>query len=579
MPLELDQIYSSLDRLTVALGPNGANANGALTDLLETTAANFGGQGAKFRQTLADFSTLSETLDDNKEELFGSLTELEGFVSTLADNDDTVRRFNQSLADVSTMLSGESDELSAALANLSTALGQVGTFVEENKASLGRNITGLNRVAKILVKRRSELDQILRIAPVALTNLALAYNPDTGTLDTNANLGNLVHELESDPGRLLCALVSANDDQGTICDLIEGLLPAPGRPSSRLRRLRQAEPEAGLPEQVRPLAERSGDGPMMRKKLAAGVALLISSVVLSGCDFDVYQLPLPGGTDVGDDPMSITVEFRDVLDLVPQSTVKVNDVNVGKVTDVELDGYTAKVTLELQKDTELPDNAIAEIRQTSLLGEKFVSLSPPTEGASDNPLGDGDIIPLERSGRNPEVEEVLGALSLVLNGGGVAQLKTIASELNLALEGREDSAKSVLTQIDSLMGQLDENRTDIVNAIDSLDRLASSAREQQDSIDAALVELPSALESIDGQREDLVKMLGALNRLGDVGVRVIKASKDSTIEAVPAAAAGAHRARQLRRRVHRLDQRVPDLPVRRRGRRSRPPGGSQPAHG
>ena len=221
-----------------------------------------------------------------------------------------------------------------------------------------------------------------------------------------------------------------------------------------------------------------------------------------------------------------------MLDLVPQSSVKVNDVNVGKVTDVELDGYTAKVTLELRKDTDLPDNAIAEIRQTSLLGEKFVSLSPPPEGASTGELGDGDTIPLERSGRNPEVEEVLGALSLVLNGGGVAQLKTIASELNLALEGREDSAKSVLTQIDSLMGQLDENRTDIVNAIDSLNRLAVSAREQQGSIDAALDELPSALESIDGQREDLVKMLEALNRLGDVGVRVIQASKESTIESV-----------------------------------------------
>ncbi len=78
VPLELDQIYSSLDRLTVALGPNGANANGALTDLLESTAANFGGQGAKFRQTLADFSTLSETLDDNKEELFGSLDRARG---------------------------------------------------------------------------------------------------------------------------------------------------------------------------------------------------------------------------------------------------------------------------------------------------------------------------------------------------------------------------------------------------------------------------------------------------------------------------------------------------------------------
>jgi phospholipid/cholesterol/gamma-HCH transport system substrate-binding protein len=270
----------------------------------------------------------------------------------------------------------------------------------------------------------------------------------------------------------------------------------------------------------------------MRQKLATLVALLIGSVVLSGCDFDVYQLPLPGGTDTGDNPMSVKVEFRDVLDLVPQSNVKVNDVNVGKVSDVELDGYTATVTLELAKDTELPDNAIAEIRQTSLLGEKFVSLSPPAEGASAEPLGSGDVIPLERSGRNPEVEEVLGALSLVLNGGGVAQLKTIASEINLALEGREDSAKSVLTQVESLMTQLDDNRSDIVSAIDSINRLGASARRQQGSIDAALEQLPSALESIDGQREDLVKMLGALNRLGDVGVRVIRASKESTVEAV-----------------------------------------------
>ncbi len=100
-----------------------------------------------------------------------------------------------------------------------------------------------------------------------------------------------------------------------------------------------------------------------------------ASLTISGCGFDVYKLPLPGGTDVGDDPITVHIMFRDVLDLVPQSTVKVNDVNVGKVTDVRLDGFTADVTVQLRKDTELPDNAVATIRQTSLLGEKFVSLA------------------------------------------------------------------------------------------------------------------------------------------------------------------------------------------------------------
>lgn len=262
--------------------------------------------------------------------------------------------------------------------------------------------------------------------------------------------------------------------------------------------------------------------------VAAVAGVLVGSLALTGCDFDVYQLPLPGGTEVDDDAIEVTVMFADVLDLVPQSTVKVNDVSVGKVTDVDLSGYVAEVTVELRSDTRLPDNAVAEIRQTSLLGEKFVSLGAPESGA-EGELSDGETIPLERTGRNPEVEEVLGALSLVLNGGGIAQLKTISQELNQALAGREGAARSVLTQVDTLMANLDAGKADIVGAIESLDRLARTAQEQQGTIDAALEELPSALDSLDRQREDLVTMLRSLNELGDVGVRVIEQTKDATI--------------------------------------------------
>ncbi|WP_435769981.1 MCE family protein [Nocardioides sp. SYSU DS0651] len=269
----------------------------------------------------------------------------------------------------------------------------------------------------------------------------------------------------------------------------------------------------------------------LRRRLRAATALLLGMVVLTGCSFDVYELPLPGGADTGDDPIEVKVVFADVLDLVPKSSVKVNEVTVGQVKDVELQGYRALVTLEVRRDVDLPDNATASIRQTSLLGEKFVSLDAP-ESPTGEQLGDGDVIPISRTGRNPEVEEVLGALSLVLNGGGIAQMKTIASELNLALEGREDAAKSVLTQVESLVGQLDERKADIVDAIESINRLAVSAREHQDSIDLALEELPSALDSLDRQRDDLVLMLEGLNELSDVGVRVINATRASTVSSL-----------------------------------------------
>ena len=267
---------------------------------------------------------------------------------------------------------------------------------------------------------------------------------------------------------------------------------------------------------------------LRRTRLALG--LLAASLTLSACEFDVYSLPLPGGPDTGEDPITVTAMFADVLDLVPKSTVKINDITVGAVTDVDLDGYTALVTMELQNDVDLPDDAVARLRQTSLLGEKFVELDAPADGGNAERLGDGDLIQLEQTGRNPEVEEVLGALSLVLNGGGVAQLKTIASELNNALEGREESARSVLQQLDVFTETLDDNKADIVDAIERLNQLAISVRQQQGTIDEALDELPSALRSLDAQREDLVTMLESLNELGDVGVRVIEQSKDTTIE-------------------------------------------------
>jgi virulence factor Mce-like protein len=228
VPIELDQIYESLDTLNVALGPNGANRDGALSDLLAVTADNFDGQGADLRSTVGNFARLTATLDNNKEELFGSAEQLGKFINTLAENDQTVRSFNQSLADVSDLLEGEKEELSASLRNLSVALTEVSSFVKDNREVLGRNISGLNRVSKVLVKQRDALDEILTVGPLALNNLALTYNPQAGTLDTRANVGELVNQLSADPATYLCGLTSQVKGAEGVCDTIQQVLPRSG---------------------------------------------------------------------------------------------------------------------------------------------------------------------------------------------------------------------------------------------------------------------------------------------------------------------------------------------------------------
>ena len=144
------------------------------------------------------------------------------------------------------------------------------------------------------------------------------------------------------------------------------------------------------------------------------------------------------------------------------------------------------------------------------------------------------MIGLDRTGRNPEVEEVFGALALLLNGGGVGQLKTIVSELNNAFAGREGEVRSVLDQIRTLHGPArpEQGRRSSRRSRTPTGSPPSCASRTR-TIKSALDDVPATrCASVNRQRADLVKLLKALTRLSGVGVRVIQASKESTINSL-----------------------------------------------
>jgi phospholipid/cholesterol/gamma-HCH transport system substrate-binding protein len=262
------------------------------------------------------------------------------------------------------------------------------------------------------------------------------------------------------------------------------------------------------------------------RALAAGLAV----AAVSGCGFrGAASIPLPGGEGTGDDAYEVTIEFQDVIDLVPQSAVKVADVTVGSVRSIEVDGFTARVVVSVNPEVELPANSTASVRQTSLLGEKFVSLQPPPDGAGRGQLRGGDVIGLERTTRSAEIEEVLGALSLVLNGGSLEQLQVINKEVVAALEGREADVKSALRSLETFVGELDQQKAQIVRALDSLDRFTGRLVNDRQILATALEDIPAGVEVLTEQREEITRLLTSLDQLGDVAVRVINASKDNTV--------------------------------------------------
>ena len=281
---------------------------------------------------------------------------------------------------------------------------------------------------------------------------------------------------------------------------------------------------------------------MARGKVLQLAALAsVAALTLSGCGFHgLYSAPLPGGADLGSHPYHVLVDFADVLDLVPQSSVKVNDVSVGKVESVKLIGWQAEVQIAVNGDVTLPANADAQVRQTSLLGEKFVSLSYPTdEAASATTLAQASHpgyayphIPISRTGSTPEIEEVLGALSLLLNGGGLEQVKTITHELDQALDGHTADIRSLLDQTRTLTTSLNTQKARILTAIDNLDTLADTLNRQKQVLAGALDTLPQAVKILADEKTQFVTLLTSLNTLSTVTVKVVNGATTNFVSAL-----------------------------------------------
>ncbi len=266
---------------------------------------------------------------------------------------------------------------------------------------------------------------------------------------------------------------------------------------------------------------------MKRIAVLAAVFALAAGCTSTGVS-GIYDVPLPGGADLGDHPYRVTVEFSDVLDLVPQAAVKVNDVVVGRVESIKLGkDWTPKVVVAVNGDVKLPADATASLRQSSLLGEKFVELEAPA--GNHGQLRNGAVITADRTNRRTEVEEVFGALSLLLNGGGIGQLRTISQELSKALTGNEPQIRAFLSNVNELVTNLDDHRGDITTALDGLNKLATTLAGRNDQIRGALTDLTPGLQALSDQRTALVTMLQSLDSLSTVAVDTIKHSRDDMV--------------------------------------------------
>ncbi|MFC7502736.1 MCE family protein [Nocardioides sp. GCM10030258] len=261
---------------------------------------------------------------------------------------------------------------------------------------------------------------------------------------------------------------------------------------------------------------------------ALAVVGVIAGVLSSSCAIQPNDHTLPGQAAVGDDGYTVHVHFDQIENLVPNSTVQKDNVVIGTVGEIEVDGWEAVVELHLLDDVQLPGDAMFSIGQKTLLGAQYVEVSAApaaTDARVDAVLRQGDVIGVEQTGSYPATEQVLGAVALLLNNGGLSQISTITGELSTALEGRVPDTRNLIRHTNELLVVLDTNRNEIVSALESLDALSAGLNADQRKFVNAVKRISPGLRVLEEERENLVKAVTDTARVSKRAVRVVQVNE------------------------------------------------------
>ena len=263
---------------------------------------------------------------------------------------------------------------------------------------------------------------------------------------------------------------------------------------------------------------------MIARVTARRVFAIGCSVVLTatGCAFHgLNSLPLPGAVGRGPGANIYHVEIPNVGTMESNSPVMINDVVVGSVGTMRVQGWHADVEISVKRDVVVPANVVASVGQTSLLGSMHLELNTPLGQSGSGRLQPGATIPLSRSSVYPSTEQTLSSLGAVVNGGGLGQIGEIVHNFSAALSGREGAVRDLLTRLDTFVGTLDQQRDNIVDSIQALNRLSGTFAGQRDVLTQALRKIPPALDVLIKERPRLTTALDKLRVFSNTATGLI----------------------------------------------------------
>ena len=281
-----------------------------------------------------------------------------------------------------------------------------------------------------------------------------------------------------------------------------------------------------------------------KHEIGVGILVVVAAGLLAFMSIKVGSL-----RNVGDE-IKLNVVLGDAAGLSDGAAVRVAGVQIGQILSMGVDHDKASLSISVSKSAAIRNDAKVQVRARSILGEKYLEVTPQSK---DAPLiADGAT--LQVGTEQTEIDELVNSLGPLVSAMDAEAVNLAMGRLSEALEDDPDRVARMFRDIDTILnngattsGELPELVSETRSTLSSVRQIANDTRPMLaktdriiSKVDTATNDLPQITEDvklmvqdtrdliadsktlmdrIENSTEDLEKVLGNLSEIDKVELR------------------------------------------------------------
>ena len=209
-------------------------------------------------------------------------------------------------------------------------------------------------------------------------------------------------------------------------------------------------------------------------------------------------------------------EFAQAADLRPGNLVTVAGVSVGNVESLSLAGDRVRVAFKIRNDVQLGRDSHAAIKMTTLLGNRYLELSPAGTGT----LHSGTI-PLTNTAVPYNLQEALADATTTFDAVDADRVASSLTTVTQSLDGVPDALPEALRNLRALSGIISDRRDQLKALLSSTDKVTAMIRDQKANLGSLILQGRNLLGDLASRRAAVERLFTSATALVNTLNRVL----------------------------------------------------------